>query len=309
MAFGRVLVMPIGAKKPKIKREPEKKVEIKPAVREKSLTHLNTLVVAGSSIEAADFLCGVYFSMSHQLAGGEISVYTTEFGTISRLTEIKQDLEEGILKPVGKDVWRRSPEEGEPLSHCTLTVGQSGNQALAMDLECRWVAPGTAGGMGADLAFVLVNWAEGPEAAATMKAAVAGLSCPVVWVICGFESKTFFWGADDSPILKNAVRDALRQELGIAGKSKDVIAYAQLYGGLEFVQREPDGSMRYRTYRQCREYVPVGCHAGVLAAAEEALRQKGGESSVETLRQMLQRKLRECKSWYTVCGTEGGSEK
>lgn len=311
MAFGKVLVMPQGKmpkkeKTPPKSAVPEKKVEIRPRTLEKGAVHLNALVIAETGVEAADCLCSVYFSMSHRLAGSEVAVYTSEFATISRLTEVKQNLEDAILKPVGREIPRLSPEEGEPLLHCTLTFGQSGNQALAADLECQWTAPGEAAGKSADLVIALLNWAEGPEAAARIIHAAQSFSCPVVWMICGFESKVFFWGTEDDQILRNTVRDALKQDLAIEGKSGDVVAYAQIYGGLEFVRREADGSAVYRTYRQCREYVPVGSYAGVLAAVTEVLRNRDTDSASQTLRQMLQARLKECASWYTVCTAEGG---
>ena len=311
MAFGKISVVPVKAARPK--KKPEQQVPVaevkeepkKQAPRSSGAVSVNMQVIANSSAEAADFLCGVYFTMSRQMAGSEISVYTREFTTITRLTELKQELEESILKPVGREIRRATPEEGEPLANCVLTVGQSANQKLTLDMVCSTVAPGAASG--ADFAVAVINWAEGPEGIARIRAAAAAQSCPVVWVVCGFESQKFFWAEDPTDFPKPSLRGSLTEELGISGKQGDVVAFAQVYGGLEFASRQADGSAVYRTHRKCREYMPVGCHAGIFAAMAEILRGREPDPAVDTLRLMLENKLQEIQGWYTLrSGKEGG---
>lgn len=310
MAFGSIKVISRGAertqKPPRTK--PEKRVDTSVlagmAVAAGAL-HMNVAIVAKSVQEAANYLCGLYFNTGAAMAGRTNACYTQDFATICRLAELKQELEYEVLQPVGSEISIRGPMEGETLAHCVLNMGQPGKQADSAELEFRWAATASAVA-GADIAVVLVNLTEDNDA---LKKAAADLACPVVWVVWGFEQNALFEPEEADPGIEPTVLRLLTQNASIAGKQTDVLSFVQLYGGLRLLNRLDDGTANLETWRKCREYVPVGCHVGLMAAMLAALnRQERLAPAMELLKRDLGQILNTWKRWFIELGSEGGSE-
>ena len=231
------------------------------------LQRMEFLVVAPSAVEAADFVCGAYFNMVHMTSGSKVSTYTRDFQAITQLTERKQVLETAIMRAPGTEVFLR-PQDAEGLEDILVTISQSGNQELALDLHFRCGTPGTAGG--ADAVFALLRPGDPRNAEVT---AGVGSAQRVFYVIGGFEEQTVFMENATASALKADLRSQLAEGLGIPRDGGGFSACAQIYGGLLFDRRE-DGTLVCRTNARCREYAPVGCHIPVLTAITEIARRR-----------------------------------
>ena len=315
MAFGRIVVRACASKPMKSKKETPVKPVVKTVTpQEKGMAALEILLVAPTCEEAADYLCGVYFNLVQTLTGSKLSAYTREFSTISRLSEIKQGLEEIILKPVGGSYVRRTAEDEMPMEQCTLTLGQAGNTALAMDLHFKLVTPAQVSGQEADAVIALLNCAEDPEVAARniqmVRLGAAGR--PVFWVLANFEKKQLLWTSDGIAAPKVTMRSSLREQLGVSCQKNEYAVCAQIYGGLEFTGRKDGKAVLCSDYR-CREYMPVGCHVPVIAMCEAVRKYRASveenliaDATMERIRLLVQPHLDGIKGWYDVCNENGG---
>lgn len=317
MAFGKIAVVPqrIKASRPK-QSEPAVRVRKTAPVLEKGTSVMEVLLIAPTGEEAWDFLSGLYFDLIQAVSGSQLTAYTREFSTINRLSENKQLLEETIAKPVGREFVRRPAEDGLPMEQCTITVGQSGNPALTLDLHVTWVTPAGTGGRQADVVFALLNCAEGRQAAAecmrAAKSAAAGH--PVFWILSNFEQQSLFGPSDGGSVPRVQLRDSLRELLEVSCGAWEFASYAQVYGGLEFVRRE-DGKAVLRTDYRCREYAPVACHVPVFVAVEVLRRYRANQNesaapdaALEKIWLLMQPQYELVRGWYDN-GANGGSGK
>ena len=301
MAFGSLKIFPVKH----TQKEPEMpKEEIPVQVNKEGIFYMRASVVAASVAEATDFLCGLYFNISRELSGTAVAGFTKYYETICRLTELKRDLEAATRKPVGTAVKRTVPDAKDPLMHCIYSLGQSGNKTTTMELEMRCdTAP-----KGGDVVIALLN-SRNPQSAQRVKDAVAGVSCPVIWVICGFENERFYLEHETHPVLEVTFSNQLINQLGITPKRGDIISFAQIYGGLQFAAMEADGSVTMQTWKKCRDYCPVGCHVGILQAISTGLKQQESLTpAMVKLQDTLRTVLSHWSNWYGQYGEkEGGT--
>lgn len=316
MAFGKIMVNALAAAPQKKKKEAPIQPAVKAApVQEKGDCVVNILLVAHSCEEAADYLCGAYFNLVQALGGSNLTAYTREFSTISKLSETKQSLEEMVLKPVGREYIRRTAEDEVAFDQCTMTLGQTGNPSLGLNVHFIWGEPGSVAGAPADVVFVLLNCAEGAETAArTMNTVRSGASGrPVFWILTNFENRKLFWHTDGDAAPKVEIRSKLREILDVSCRPGEYVAYAQIYGGLEFADRK-NGKAVLRTDARCREYMPVGCHVPVIAGVDVLQRhRKHQEESVtpdatmERICLLMQAHHDKAKGWYDGYSEKGGA--
>ena len=318
MAFGKIAVAR-QKQKPAAPQQKEPVVRVKkPApVYEKGSSVMEILLVAPTREEALDYLCGVYFNLVQAVSGSQLTAYTREFATINQLSERKQNLEEAILKPVGREFVRRAAEEELPLEQCTIILAQSGNTALSLDLHFTWASPREAGGRQADVVFALLNCSEGQEKAAGCMQAVrsAAAGRPVFWILTNFEQKSLFWTSDGDGAPKTQLRSSLRELLGVSCGSWEHAAYAQVYGGLEFIRRD-GGNAVVQTTQRCREYMPVACHIPVFAAVDALRRYRVSQdetavpdATLEKLWLLMKVQCERIRGWYDGNNANGGSGK
>lgn len=318
MAFGKIAVIS-QSRKPAAPRQKEPVVQVKKPVPvyEKGSSVMEILLIAPTCEEALDFLCGVYFNLVQAVSGSQLTAYTREFPTINNLSERKQTLEESILKPVGREFVRRASEDALPLDQCTITLAQSGNPALSLDLHFTWASPREAGGRQADVVFALLNCSEDQEQAAlSIQAARSAASGrPVFWILTYFEQKSLFWAADLDNLPNAQLRGSLRELLGVSCGSWEYAAYAQVYGGMEFVRRD-GGNAVVRTNQRCREYMPVACHIPVFAAVDTLRRFRANQNenavpdaTLEKLWLLMKVHCDRIRSWYDGNNAKGGSGK
>ncbi len=311
MAFGKISV--VSRRKTSEQPKREARVRQSPPVQEKGSSVVEVLLIAPTGEEAGDFLCGLYFDLVQAVSGSQVTAYTREFPTINRLSETKQSLEEMTAKPVDREFVRRAAEDDQPLNQCTITIGQAGNTALALDLHITAVTPDGAGGRQADVVFALVNCAEDRQAAAASMGAArsAAGGKPLIWILSNFEQKSLFWLEQGDAAPKVQLRDSLRAQMELSCGSWEFAAYTQIYGGLEFVRRE-QGKAVLRTNYHCREYMPVGCHAPVFAAVEALRRYRAGQdenaapdAALEKLWLLLKPLYAPVYGWYDGHGNGG----
>ncbi len=314
MAFGKITVVS-QAKRPE-KKTPAPAAPRKPVVYEKGTSIMEILLIAPTCEEATDFLCSAYFDFTGAVGGSQLAVFTREFNTINRLSETKQDLEEIILKPVGREFTRKLPVDGIPLDSCTITMSQSGNTSLALDLHFTWAAPQNAAGHQADVVFALLNYAQPESSMACMNAARnAAAGRPLFWVITNFEQEHLFWNSvTDSvpgPQLRRKLRDTMKIELG----NGEYVTYCQTYGGLEFVRRD-GGNAVLRTNYNCREYMPVGCHVPLFLSVDALRRYRGTQeenpvpdATVERVLLLMKEHENSMKGWFKAYYEKGAGGK
>lgn len=314
MAFGKIMAGSIQKKSP---QKPAEKPVPKPVmVYAKGTSVMEILLVAPTSEEASDFLCSAYFDFLQEVSGTELAVYTREFETINRFSETKQELEEIILKPVGREFVRKTAEDAVPMDQCTITMSQTGNTGLSLDQHFTWVTVQRLAGMQGDVIFALLNYAEGCDYSGyitSVRNAAAGR--PVFWIITNFEKEDVFWGAETERQLNARLRKKLCEAIGIQLVNGECITYAQVYGGLEFLRRD-GGYAVMRTDYRCREYMPAGCHAPLFASVGvlRKYKESQGENvapdpTVEKISLLMKVHENAMKLWYEVYHEKGGSKK
>lgn len=264
MPFGTIRVIYPARRQPEAKQAAQAPAPVFSAGTEQ----VHILVVARSTVEAADFLCGMYFNMTRMTASSSISVYTRDFQTITQLTDRKQALEDAISSPPGTEV-RFGPQDGGQLTGGVLTIGQTGNQALTLDLHFRCAAPG-ASADGADAVFALLKPGEASNEAVISSARSAGQT---FYIMSGLEEQAVFSANDTVPALKAEARAQLEKEFNIPRGHGGYFAYAQVYGGL-ICDRFENGALICRSNSRCREYAPVGCHLPAFTAILEVMRRR-----------------------------------
>lgn len=266
-------------------------------------------VVAPTLAETDDLLCGVYFDLERLLSGSSLSVYTRELPVITRLVEIKQDLETMCTAPVGQGSLRTVPEDSAPLNGMSLTLGESGRQSVSLDLRFRCFTPAALSTMGkADAVWVLLGQDESAHQLVEVVARQMP-DRPVFWLAAGFESKYALPANDPSLALGARERKEICASLGVPRAPGDHVAFIQLYGGLEFVRRDSQGAV-VRTHQRHREYTPAACHLPVYTAVETAMgRSPELNAACGGLLTMLQAGfapwLEQWDSWCEVCTAEG----
>ena len=315
MAFGKLVVRACASTPPKRKRETPVKLTEKPSpAPEKGTAGLDIMLIAPTCQEAEDYLCGLYFNLLQALGGGRATAYTREFLAISRLSDIKQELEEIVRKPVGGTYIRRGAEDEPSLTQCTLTLGESGNTALAMDMRFVWTSPKEAVGRKTDVVLALLNCGENAETAAKAMDAArsAANGGPILWVLTNFEKKHLFWNTDGDSSLKASLRSSLCELLNISCKKDEYVVYAQTYGGLEFIGREENDAI-LRSDVRCRDYMPVGCHVPVMVMVEAIWKYYAHKeenaamnAAVEKIRILMQPHYDRIKGWYDTGNEKGG---
>lgn len=227
-------------------------------------------VVAPTLAEADDLLCGVYFNLEQLLSGSDLSVYTRDLAVITRLVEIKQDLETRCTAPVGRESLRTVPEGSAPLNGALLTVGESGRQTVSLDLRFRCVTPAALSTVsGADAVWVLLGQDESARRLAET-AARQTADRSVFWLVAGFENKFALLANDPSQALGARERKEMCAGLGVPRTPGEHVGFVQLYGGLEFVRRDSEGAV-VRTHQRHREYTPAACHLPVYTAVRDAM--------------------------------------
>ena len=317
MAFGKIEMVSRRAKPGKPvadKKVPE--VKKQPVVYNKGASVMEVLLIAPSCEEAEDFLCGCYFNLNQMVGGSDLTVYTKEFYTITKLTDTKQLLEETILKPVGRELLRKAAEDEQPLSNCTITLGQAGNPALALDIHFTWAAPSAAGAQQADVVFALLNCAEPQSAQICVNAARnAAAGHPLLWIVSNFEQKKLFWSVDESSAPQAQLRRELKELLNLACAAGEYAVYTQVYGGMEFIGRT-GGSALLRSDRRCREYMPMGCQVPVFVAMDAVRRYRTnqGENALpdavlEKIWMLALRYNDTIKGWFDCHGEKGADGK
>lgn len=315
MAFGKLTVKAYASAPKKNIKAPS----VKPAVKsyplqEKGISSLNLLLIAPTCEEAEDYLCGLYFNLLQALTGSSLTAYTRDFTTINRLSELKQNLEEIVLKPVGGSYIRNTAEGETSLNPCTLTLGQSGNTALAMDLHFTCAEPEGAANQSADAVIVLLNCAESAEAAAknitAARAAAAGR--PVFCILTNFEKTQLFWGSDENTVPSVNLRRSLCELLHVSCQKNEYAVYAQIYGGLTFTDRK-DGKAQLCANPKCREYMPVSCHIPVLLLMDALRKYRSGlaedtvdNGALEKLHVLMGPHSDKAGGWYDLGYQNGG---
>nr|WP_300815954.1 hypothetical protein [uncultured Acetatifactor sp.] len=189
---------------------------------------LEIMVIASTLAEADDFLCGVYFDLEHLLSGSGLSVYTRDLSAITRLVEIKQDLEACCSAPVGQESVRTIPEESEPLDGLEMTLGEFGRQTASLDLRFHCTTPAGLSAVGrGDAVWVLLGQDEDSR---RMVAEVARQQPdqPVFWLIANFENQCVYPADIPSQTLGAQKRKAMCERLGVPRLSGDHAGYAIL---------------------------------------------------------------------------------
>lgn len=274
MPFGTIQVIPAA-------QPPKKKIEKQTSSQaSQGMARFDVLIVAQSIVEATDFLCGMYFDMTRMTGGSAISVYTRDFQTISQLAERKHMLEAAISKLPGTEI-RRVNAEDDGLTTCILTIGQTGNQLLTLDINIRCVTPENMSR--ADAVFVLFRPGEGLNMEAVDD---DNASNQVFWIAGGFEDREVYLENGTTVPLNATLRTDLRSTVRRKG---GFFACTQVYGGLEFVRREDDAVV-FRSSARSREYTPVGCHIPVFTAITEHARHSDeaeGSGAIQELYSMI----------------------
>lgn len=275
MAFGTISAEALKVQ-PTAKDEP-KIITPMPASIEKGASEIDIAIVASGMTQAEDFVCGVYFNMVEASAGTSVSVYTHEFKTVTRLAEIKSELETASRKPTGTEIKRVREEYAADLSHCSITLGQSGSKSLTLDVNFSVTAPNTAGSADADAVFALLDLCcPDIEDIKTAALRTAG-GTPVYWIVTGFEEAALLWSGDYGNAPKPHIKDSLRGRAGVPCRAGDHVAYVQMYGGIRFV-RSDDSGATFLSHGVSRDYAPCGCHMPVLTAVEETLRHRANDA-------------------------------
>lgn len=226
--------------------------------------------------------------------GREISCYTQEFPTITRISEIKQTYESLVLASIGNYVSRISSEENLPLLEPTLSLSQSGNQALAIDLQFHYVPLAFLTGQEkADAVFILVNATQPQEEFERVRENISSVGkMPVFLIMTCLEKQKIFWESEYMASSQGKYYEAVRQEWKLPDRDGDYVAFVQLYGGLEFLEYQEE-KLLFRTVHNCREYLPVACHLPIFYAIKEIvakrnlLKEMAVSEDVAQLMQML----------------------
>lgn len=299
MAIGKMQVLLQNShKKQSTKKSNSPKSEeilnVKPASYMKGSQHMDIVLLAPTKEEAEDFLCGLYFDLMQCFAGKGVSVYTNEFATITKLAEVKQDLEASIMKTPGSRVYRAISQDEENLTKCTFTLSQSANQSLSLDLNFKCVTSLENGCETADFVLVLVNSQENGEFNQKILNNMSDFTTksPVFLAVCGFENEAVYWEADGPIPFKAELRHRLTEKIGISAKENEWISFVQLYGGLEFAERDEQGLPLFKVSQRCRDYMPFACHIPIIAGIFEVWNgrknsEQGLEPAAQTLYSML----------------------
>lgn len=268
MAFGTIQVVSTEPRRASRIGKPPAPKPAKAAPDPKGQGVVEITVVASTLAEADDLLCGVYFDLEYLLSGSGLSVYTRDLSAITRLVEIKQDLEACCSAPVGQEFVRTIPEGSESLNGLEMTLGEFGKQTASLDLRFHCTTPaGLSAVERGDAVWVLLGQDEDSR---RMAAQVAGWlpAQPVFWLIANFENQCVYSEKIPSQTLGAQKRKAICQRLGVPRLSGDRIGFLQLYGGLEWIRRD-SGGVVVGTHQRHREYAPTACHLPVYTAVEE----------------------------------------
>ncbi len=270
MAFGTIQVVEAAPRPASRPKRPPAPAASRPAPTPSGQGVVEIAVIVPTLAEADDLLCGVYFNLEELLSGSDLSVYTRDLAVITRLVEIKQDLETRCTAPVGQESLRTVPEGSAPLNGALLTLGESGRQTVSLDLRFRCVTPASlSAASGADVVWVLL----GQDESARQLAETVARQMPdrsVFWLVTGFERKFALLANDPSLTLGARERKEMCAGLGVPRAPGDHVGFVQLYGGLEFVRRDGEGAV-VRTHQRHREYTPAACHLPVYTAVGEAM--------------------------------------
>ena len=299
MAFGTIQVVDAAPRPASRPKRPPAPAASRPAATPSGQGAVEIAVIAPTLAEADDLLCGVYFDLEQLLSGSDLSVYTRDLAVITRLVEIKQDLETRCTAPVGQESLRIVPEESAPLNGALLTLGESGRQTVSLDLRFRCVTPAALSAVsGADAVWVLL----GQDESARQLAETVARQMPdrsVFWLVTGFEGKSSLPANDPSLALGARERKEMCAGLGVPRTPGDHVGFVQLYGGLEFVRRDSEGAV-VRT---------VACHLPVYTAVGDAMsRRPELNAACGGLLTMLQTGfapwLEQWDSWCETCTEE-----
>lgn len=308
MAFGSIQV--VSLEQPQAAPRPAPEMT-RPAPEAAGRGTVDIVLAAPTLAEADDFLCGVYFNLGQVLSGSSASVYTRQLAAITRLVEIKQELELRCAAPVGQESVRTIPEGSAPLTGTVLTLSRSGSQTLALDLRFRCVTPAALSTAGsADAVWVLLGQDEASRSMAqAVRRELPGRA--VFWIAAGFEGRYILPANHPSHALDAAARGEMCARLGVPCTPGDSVGFAQTYGALEPVRRGGQGEAVVRTHQRCREYTPVACHLPVYKTLEEAMgRRRELSAGCGELWVMLQAGFAPwLTAWNDWCGTLAGERK
>ena len=271
MAFGTITVKMRGSQP--MKKMPDI-VAPPPAPVVKGTSEVRIAVAAPTLTEMEDLVCGIYFDLIEAAAPTSLSVYTREFQAVTRLADLKSELEAAARMPVGTPIRRVMEEGAADLGRCTITIGiPSGGApagcAAALDISFTHIVPGGAANA-ANAVFAMLN--AGDPDMPKIKAAVerAAGNVPIYWIITGFEEMEYIFGGISAEPPKAAVKKALCKQAGIPRRENDRVAYAQIYGGIKLSGRS--GNNAEFVSGSVRDYMPIGCHFPVIAAVDNVLR-------------------------------------
>lgn len=229
------------------------------------LDEVRIAIIAPTMIQAKDFVCSMYCNMLSFVEGRELSLYTRDHPTILLLSEAKQNLEMMATKPVGTAI--RNNLTGYNNGMHTVTVGQTGNQTVSLDIH---FLCGTYSDMSAvasaESVIVLLNFYDESMSAENVNSMVSMLgNRNINWVVSGFEGEKIYYSSDLTSPPPVALRKKIKEKFNVLTKKGDTLSYVQAYGGLIVTGREENEPV-YGAVRDCRDYFPIGCEYPLVTA-------------------------------------------
>ncbi len=233
----------------------------------------------------ADFLCSMQENLNETLPQGGIAYYTDNNDTISRMAKVKK----GISACFGGDPSLRWPEYGDDSNEpriYSFSISKAGNPQNAIALNFMAVTPYSNGAAAlagrAAAVWILVpgNAESNPETEyeemvkhilLSMGDAVKARNVEII--ISQFEHMGLFRDSGSIAELPGNLKDELYtacrsryEEIFVQLGAKARVCAAQIYGGLEFYERNESGKPVYyvNIEGRCAGYAPVACHIPLL---------------------------------------------
>lgn len=224
---------------------------------------LRIAIVAADTVQAKDFVCALYYSLSDFFSNTGITSFTRDHSTIKMVTGTKQYLERVIFNSPGHSVTCSS--ELAATDSYTFILGQAANQKLSLNLNFSCFSYANAEtAKAADLVLILLNKSDRELTKETVAGLAGRFSArPVSWVITGFEREKIYYSSEINVPPSEALKSKLKEALDIPMKNSDQICYAQQYGALAVESHE--GALPvYTVLSECREYTPTACSLSLV---------------------------------------------
>lgn len=260
-------------------------------------------IIAPTMIQAKDFICSSYCNMLRFVEGRSLSLYTRDHPTILLLSEAKQNLEIMSTKPLDVPVKNNLSSFNDGMH--TITIGKSGDHTVSLDINflCGTYSDISAAAS-AESVIIILNFADESMTSDKTEALVSMFgNRNVNWVISGFEGKKIFYSDDFTTAPSASLRRNLKEKFNVLRKTGDTLSYAQIYGGLT-VTGQDSAAPVYRTVRDCRDYLPVGCAYPLVYALQDIATHRSNKgpalSYMENIMKDIIRTKRTADGWKEV---------